>query len=54
MYLAKSRSRHLKRFSIYPGDVICEPREVFDVFVDLADDLTMTKESFDALLSNAM
>ena len=50
----KSRSRHLKRFSIYPGDVICEPREVFDVSVDIAEDMTMTKESFEVLLSNAM
>ena len=49
-----SRSRHLKQFSIYPGDVICEPSEVFEVSVELSDDLVMSRESFESLVIRVM
>ena len=32
-------------------DVLIEPAEVFDVFVDILDDLTLDKGSFLALMS---
>ena len=33
----RTRSHHLKQFSIYPDDVTCEPSEVFKVFVEVSD-----------------
>ena len=50
----RSRSRHLKQFSIYPGDGICEPSEVFEVSVELSDDLVMSRESFESLVIRVM
>ena len=47
----RSMSHHLKQFSIYPGDVTCEPSEVFEVFVE--DDLVMSKVSFESLVTGA-
>ena len=49
----RSRSHHLKQFGIYPGDVTCEPSEVFEVFVEVSDDLVMSKESFESLVTRA-
>jgi len=51
--MERSRSSRFQKFSILDGDVLIEPAEVFDVFVDISDDLTLEKESFGALMSRA-
>lgn len=54
-YLKKERSRSTRcyKFSILSGDAICTPDEVFELFVDVSDDLTIEKETFNALLLKA-
>ena len=42
-----------QKFSMLDYDVLIEPAEVFDVFVDILDDLTLDKGSFLALISRA-
>ena len=41
------------QFSMLDSDVLIEPVELFDVFVDILDDLTLDKGSFLALMSRA-
>ena len=40
-------------FSILEEDILIEPAEVFDLFVEIQDDLTLDKGSFLALKSRA-
>ena len=44
-YLKLTRSKNIarKKFTLVPGDVICEPDKVFD-FVDVEDSLSMCKD----------
>ena len=51
--MVRSRSSKLCKFSVIPGDVLVLAGEVFDVFVDIADDLTLEKEVFRELVSRA-
>ena len=54
-YLKKERSRSTRvyKFSILSADALCTPDEIFDVFVDVSEDLTIEKETFRELLSRA-
>ena len=55
-YLKAERSRNIakRKFSIIQAEVICDPEEIFEVFVDIdREDLTMTKDSYLALVSRA-
>lgn len=55
-YLKSDRSRNmaLKRFSIVPGDVLCDPVEVFEAFVDIDhDSLCMPKDIYAELVLRA-
>ena len=55
-YLKAERSRNmsLKKFSIVTGDVLCDPEEVFEVFVDIDhDNLSMAKDAYLELVSRA-
>ena len=54
-YLKKQRSRSTRvhKFSIFSADALCTPDEIFDVFVDISEDLTIEKETFRELLSRA-
>ena len=51
--MGRSRSTAYHKFSILPGDALCNLEEVFEVFVDISDDLTLDKESFKALQMRA-
>ena len=50
-YLKPERSRNISRkmFSLVPGDVLCDPDEVFEVFVDIDSDLSLSKDAYSAL-----
>ena len=50
-YLKMGRSRSTKyhKFSILPGNALFTLEEVFEVFVDISDDLRLGKETFNAL-----
>jgi len=54
-YLKKERSRSARfhKFSILPGKAICTPDEMFEVFVDVLENLTIEKETFSALITRA-
>ena len=47
--MGRSKSTRHHKFSILPGEALCTPEEVFEVFVDISDDLTLEKETFKAL-----
>ena len=47
--MGRSRSTTHHKFSILPGDALCTLEEVFEVFVDISDDLTLDKKTFKAL-----
>ena len=47
--MRRSRSTRYHKFSILPGDALCRLEEVFEVFDDISDDLTLDKETFIAL-----
>ena len=53
-YLKLTRSKNIarKKFTLVPGDVVCEPDEVFD-FVDAEDDLSMCKDAYLGLISRS-
>ena len=38
-------------FSLVPGDVLCDPDEVFEVFVDIDSHLSMSKDAYLALVA---
>ena len=44
--IGKSRSTTYHKFNNLPGDALCTLEEVFEVFVDILDDLTLDKETF--------
>ena len=54
-YLKMGRSRSTKyhKFSILPSIALCTLEEVFEVFVDISDDLRLGKETFNALQMRA-
>ena len=45
-YLKSERSRNMssKKFSIVSGEVLCDPAEVFEVFVDIERDRLYLKK----------
>ena len=49
----KIRTVPFQKFSLLDSIVLIEPAEVFDVFVDISDDLTLEKGSFLSLMSRA-
>ena len=53
-YLKLTRSKNIarKKFTLVPGDVVCEPDEVF-VFVDVDYDLTICKDAYLELISRS-
>ena len=44
-YARRSRSTRYHKFSILPGDAVCTLEEVFEVFDDISDGLTLDKET---------
>ena len=54
-YLNKetSRSTRVHKCSILSADAICTQDEIFDIFVEVSEDLTIEKETFRELLSRA-
>ena len=52
-YLKPIISRNISRktFILVPGDVLCDPDEVFEVFVDTDSDLSMLKDVYLALVA---
>ena len=38
-------------FSLVPGDVLCDPDQVFEAFVDIDTDLSMSKDAYLALVT---
>ena len=40
-------------FSLGPRDVLCDPDEVFEFFVDIDSDLSMSKDAYLALVARS-
>ena len=55
-YIKSERSRNISRkmFSLIPGDVLCDADEVFEVFVDIDRDLSMTKDAYLTLVDRSL
>ena len=55
-YIKSERSRNISRkmFSLIPGDVLCDPGEVFEVFFDIHSDLSMSKVAYLALVTRSL
>ena len=55
-YLKPERSRNISQnmFSLVPGNVLCDPDEVFEVFVDINSDLSMSKDSYFSLFARSL
>ena len=51
--MERSRSTRYHKFSILPSDGLCTLEEVFEVFIDISDDLTLNKETFKMLQIHA-
>ena len=51
--MGRSRSTRYHKFSILHGDVLCTLEEVFEIFPDISDHLTLDKETFIALQMRA-
>ena len=47
------RTRNITRemFSLFTGDVLCDPDKVFELFVDIDGDLSMSKDANLALVA---
>ena len=41
-------------FSVVPGDVLCDPDKVFEVFVDIDSDLSMSKNAYWVLVTRSL
>ena len=54
-YLKPERSWNISQtmFSVVPGNVFCDPDEVFEVFVDIDSDLLMSKDAYLALVARS-
>ena len=54
-YLSAARSKKInqKQFNILKGDVYCSPDEVFEVFLEIDDNLSMAKNIYTSLLARA-
>ena len=53
LQITRSRSSKLHKFKVLPGEVLVEASEVFEIFVDISDDLTLDKEEFRELVDRA-
>ena len=55
-YLMPERSKNISRkmFSLVLGDVLCDPDEVFEIFVDIDDNLSMLKDAYLALVAQSL
>ena len=51
--LEPSRSRTKQYFSVIQGDALCDQSEVFEVVLDISEDLTMNKDAYLSLLARA-
>ena len=40
-------------FSLVSGDVLCDPHEVFEVFFDIYNNLSMSKDAYLALVARS-
>ena len=50
----RSRKMSLKKFSIVTGDVLCDPEEIFEVFIDIDhDNLSKANDAYLELVSIA-
>jgi hypothetical protein len=54
-YLTLTRSKHVsqKQFKVVKGDVLCLPSEIFDIFLEISESLTMDKEVYCDLLEQS-
>ena len=54
-YLELVRSWNIfrQKFSLIPGDVPCDPEEVFDILVDVDDDLSLCNDAYLALVARS-
>ena len=52
-YLKPKRSRNISRemFILVPWDILCDSDEVFEVFVDIDSNLSMSKDAYLALVT---
>ena len=50
-YLERSKNISQKIFTLVPGNVVCDPDEVFEVFVDIDSNLFMSKDVYLALVA---
>ena len=55
-YLIPERSKNISRkmFSLVLGDVLCDPDEVFEIFVDIDGNLSMLKDAYLALVAQSL
>ena len=54
-YLKPDRPRNIsqKMFSLVPGDVVCGPDKVFEIFFDIDSNLSMSKDAYLALVARS-
>ena len=54
-YLELVRSWNIfrQKFSLIPGDVLCDPEEVFDILADVDDDLILCNNAYLTLVARS-
>ena len=54
-YLKPKRSRNISRkmLSLVPGNIFCDPDEVFEVFADIDSDLSLSKDVYLPLVTRS-
>ena len=54
-YLKPDRPRNIsqKMFSLVPGDVLCDPDKVFEIFFDIDSNLSISKDAYLALVARS-